>query len=418
MVDGRHNAWRNRAPGPHAQTHSEAGYGWPVDKGVWTANTVKRPRQQPAHPQYANYWAPLTRKWHTLPHSAQPQHTNYWAPRTRKRHQQEHRPQRPTERSDPTQHAKGRTGDCPGPRKETTTRRNVTQGGGVPSRAGTSRARARARGVVIRAWSTFGLRAERQKQGGCWESSGSRTRTPPPSAAAHTTEPRWTGPLGPVFLPAASLALVAQTCLSPRRTDKAECARLSPPTADGYPPTADGYRPTADGCPPNRRRLPPQPPCVASSLRTHDLFSPVHSPWGAASSRPSLYMLQSACFAPRRHCATHLLPRRFWFFVFASFAHFVSCQHHSHSHCSSNVTAPQNYCSLFAVCHGRRYWGISVPHRYRRRVSDWEGAQGGGGGGRDALEGGEVPPSRAPGLCPATVPLTPSASLNGICNRQ
>ena len=39
---------------------------------------------------------------------------------------------RPTERSDPTQHAKGRTGDCPGPRKETTTRRNVTQGGWTP----------------------------------------------------------------------------------------------------------------------------------------------------------------------------------------------------------------------------------------------------------------------------------------------
>ena len=58
----------------------------------------------------ANYWAPLTRKRHTMPHSAQPQHTNYWAPLTRKRHQQEHRPQRPTERSDPTQHAKGRTG--------------------------------------------------------------------------------------------------------------------------------------------------------------------------------------------------------------------------------------------------------------------------------------------------------------------
>ena len=46
------------------------------------------------------------------------------------RHQQEHRPQRPTERSDPTQHAKGRTGDCPGPRKGATTRRNVTHGGG------------------------------------------------------------------------------------------------------------------------------------------------------------------------------------------------------------------------------------------------------------------------------------------------
>ena len=111
-----------------AQKHSKAGYGRPVDRGVWTAKTVKRPRQQPAHPQYANYWAPLTRKRHTMPHSAQSQHANYWAPRTRKRHQQEHRPQRPTESSDPTQHAKGRTGDRPGPRKGATTRRNVTQG--------------------------------------------------------------------------------------------------------------------------------------------------------------------------------------------------------------------------------------------------------------------------------------------------
>ena len=64
-----------------------------------------------------------------MPHSAQSQHTNYWAPRTRKRHQQEHRPQRPTESSDPTQHAKGRTGDRPGPRKGAATRWNVTQGG-------------------------------------------------------------------------------------------------------------------------------------------------------------------------------------------------------------------------------------------------------------------------------------------------
>ena len=48
-----------------SQKHSEAGYGRPVDRGVWTAKTVKRPRQQPAHPQYANYWAPLTRKRHT-----------------------------------------------------------------------------------------------------------------------------------------------------------------------------------------------------------------------------------------------------------------------------------------------------------------------------------------------------------------
>ena len=112
-----------------AQKHSEAGDGRPVDRGVWTAKTVKRPWQQPAHPQYANYWAPLTRKRHTMPHSAQSQHANYWAPRTRKRHQEEHRPQRPTESSDPTQHAKGRTGDRPRPRKGATTRRNVTHGG-------------------------------------------------------------------------------------------------------------------------------------------------------------------------------------------------------------------------------------------------------------------------------------------------
>ena len=108
---------------------SEAGCGRPEDGGVGTAKTVKRPSKQPAQTQYANYWAPLTRKRHTMPHSAQSQHANYWAPRTRKRHQQEHRPQRPTESSDPTQHAKGRTGDRPGPRKGATTRRNVTQGG-------------------------------------------------------------------------------------------------------------------------------------------------------------------------------------------------------------------------------------------------------------------------------------------------
>ena len=70
------------------------------------------------------------RKRHTMPHPAQPRHTNHWAPRTRKRHQQQRRPQRPTESSNPMQHAKGRTGDCPGPRKETATRRNVTQGVG------------------------------------------------------------------------------------------------------------------------------------------------------------------------------------------------------------------------------------------------------------------------------------------------
>ena len=80
-------------------------------RGAWTAKTVKRPRQQPAHPQYANYWALLTHKRHTMPHPAQPQHTNHWAPRTRKQHQQEHRPQRPTESSkQPDATCKGKNG--------------------------------------------------------------------------------------------------------------------------------------------------------------------------------------------------------------------------------------------------------------------------------------------------------------------
>ena len=78
----------------------------PGGGGGWTAKTVKRPP----------------------PHPAQPRHTNDGAPRTWKRHQQEHRPQRPTERSNPPQHAKGRMSDCPGPRTETATRRDVTGG--------------------------------------------------------------------------------------------------------------------------------------------------------------------------------------------------------------------------------------------------------------------------------------------------
>ena len=119
MVDGRDNAWRSRAPGPHAHRTTAR----QIVDGLKTEARGQQkqsndPRQQPAHPQYANYWAPLTRNRHTMPHSAQPQHTNYWAPRTRKRHQQEHRPQRPTESSDPTQHAKGRTVTVQGPVKK------------------------------------------------------------------------------------------------------------------------------------------------------------------------------------------------------------------------------------------------------------------------------------------------------------
>ena len=73
----------------------------------WAAKTVKRPPQQPAQPQCSNYWALLMRK----------------------RHHKEHRLHWQSESIDPTQHAKERTGDCPGARKETAPRQNVTQGG-------------------------------------------------------------------------------------------------------------------------------------------------------------------------------------------------------------------------------------------------------------------------------------------------
>ena len=124
-------AWTARGGTGHlGRTETQRGRLWTAcGQRCVDGKNSQTTQQQQAHPQYANYWAPLTRKRHTMPHSAQSRHTNYWAPRTRKRHQQDHRPQRPTESSDPTQHAKGRTGDRPGPRKGATTRRNVTQGG-------------------------------------------------------------------------------------------------------------------------------------------------------------------------------------------------------------------------------------------------------------------------------------------------
>ena len=38
--------------------HSETTYCWPVERGTWTAKTVKRTQQQPTQPQYANYGTP------------------------------------------------------------------------------------------------------------------------------------------------------------------------------------------------------------------------------------------------------------------------------------------------------------------------------------------------------------------------
>ena len=77
--------------GPHGNTVRQA-----MD-GLWTEvcgqqNQSNGPGNNQHNPQYANYWAPLTRTRHIPTHSAQPRHTNDWAPRTRKRHQQEHRP--------------------------------------------------------------------------------------------------------------------------------------------------------------------------------------------------------------------------------------------------------------------------------------------------------------------------------------
>ena len=124
-------AGRRGAPGPHAHGNAarQVVDDWRAEvHGQRKPSIDPRNTQQPAQPRYANYWAPLTNKRHS-PQPAQPRHTNHSAPRMRKQHQQEHRPQRPTKCSDPTQHAKGRMGDCPGPRKETATRRNVTKGG-------------------------------------------------------------------------------------------------------------------------------------------------------------------------------------------------------------------------------------------------------------------------------------------------
>ena len=62
-------------------------------------------------------------------HRLQPWQAQYWAPHTQKR-SDTHRPRGRPANDDPTHSAKGRTGDCPGPRRETNEGRNVTQGGG------------------------------------------------------------------------------------------------------------------------------------------------------------------------------------------------------------------------------------------------------------------------------------------------
>ena len=110
-----------------SQKHSEAGYGRPVDRGVWTAKTVKRPPQQPARPpirqllgaadaQTAHPATSNTAPAHQLLGSANAETTPAGAPAGAA-----DRKQRPDAACEGTN-------GCPGPRKGATTRRNVTRG--------------------------------------------------------------------------------------------------------------------------------------------------------------------------------------------------------------------------------------------------------------------------------------------------
>ena len=112
---------RSRAGRTRSLASTRCRYGRPP-LALWgiPSDDLKSAHPPTAHP------ASVRKARQTLHHRAL---GGWGGKRTRKRHQQEHRPQRSTESSDPTQHAKGRTGDRPGPRKGATTRRNVTQGG-------------------------------------------------------------------------------------------------------------------------------------------------------------------------------------------------------------------------------------------------------------------------------------------------
>ena len=98
VVDDEDNTWRGGATGPHAHGNMARHV---VDdlnaEGEWAAKTVRQPPQQPAQCPVRHLLGPANAE--TAPHGTTAAH------------------------SDPTQHAKGRTRDCPGPRKETSTRR-------------------------------------------------------------------------------------------------------------------------------------------------------------------------------------------------------------------------------------------------------------------------------------------------------
>ena len=116
---------------PTSKTRSGGGRGW---AGVGGERNDRASRKRggacAGRPERGGGVGSEDRK--TAPRNNQhnPQCVNHWAPLPRQRHHKAHPWQRPSEHSDPTRHAKGRTGDCPGPRNETATRRNVPLGGG------------------------------------------------------------------------------------------------------------------------------------------------------------------------------------------------------------------------------------------------------------------------------------------------
>ena len=123
MVDGRDNAWRSRAPRPHAHGNTARqvmdGLRTEVRGHAWTARTSQTTLQQPTTSTTSVRQLLGATDAQTACHatsSTAPAHQPLGS--VRQRHPQEHRLKRPTESSNRTQHAKGRIGDCLGPVKK------------------------------------------------------------------------------------------------------------------------------------------------------------------------------------------------------------------------------------------------------------------------------------------------------------
>ena len=126
MVDGRDSAWRNRAPGPHAHRNTAR----QAMDGLWTEVCGQQKQQQPAQPPIRQLLgAADVQTAHRATFSTAPTH-QLLGPANAETTTPAGAPAAAADRTQrrATQHAKGRTGDRPGPRKETTARRNVTQG--------------------------------------------------------------------------------------------------------------------------------------------------------------------------------------------------------------------------------------------------------------------------------------------------